>query len=96
MKNFPKKYKLGDILLIEWFDAFTDTGWKSPRTLRENNACLCYSIGLYIGENKNKDVLIAGTWDTAKDEDVPSVNNVSGRPLGMIQKVTLIRKGKKS
>ena len=97
MKNFPKKYKIGDILLLEWFDAYTAAhGWVDPKTLKDQNACQCFSIGLFIGKTQEGDILLAGSWDTKNIVTEGTVNNVSGRPLGMIQKVTLIRKGKKS
>ena len=94
MKNFPKKFNYGDIVLVEWYDAYTSAhGWTAQKDLLEATACLCFSVGRYIGKNKAGDVLLAGSWDM---DTTPTCNNVSGRPIQMIQKVTLLRKGKKS
>ena len=93
MRRFPKKYKVGDILFVEWDDAYTDNnGWTSQTKLQEANSCRCYSIGRYSGQNKDGDVLLAGSWDTGTPHIC--LNNVSGRPEAMIRKVALIRKGK--
>lgn len=78
---------------MEWNDAYsTPNGWVSSLNEQTAQACKCFSIGYYFGANQAGDVLLAGSFDTSNPV---TVNNVMARPIQMIQKVTLLKKGKK-
>ena len=94
MKRLPKKYKIGDILYVEWNDAYSAlTSWVAETHEQGKDSCFCFSVGRYCGKNKGGDIILAGSWDSPPDV---GVNNVMGRPIAMITKIKLLQKGKKN
>ena len=80
---------------MEWHDAYSPNGtWKSVEAMRQDTACKCFSVGLYVCKNKEGDIILAGSWDTSSPK--PTINNIMARPIKMIQNVTLLKKGKKT
>ena len=95
MKRLPKNLKLGDLVLLDWNDAYQrSAGWTTIAPLQKENACQCFSVGLYVGQNKAGDVIIGSSWDTGPHSD-KAVNGVQARPLDMIQRIKILIKGNK-
>jgi len=93
MKALPKNLALGDIIFIDWHDAYKQGAtWSAYKGILRETACKCFSCGMYIGQNQSKDVMIATSWDTDQGED-RAFGGVFARPLLMIQRIIILKKG---
>ena len=95
MKRLPKNLKQGDLILIDWNDAYQKAGgWTTIPPLHKETACQCFSVGLYVGQNNDGDVMIGSSWDIGPIAD-KSMNSIQARPLAMIQGIKILIKGNK-
>ena len=93
MRNLPKKVKKYDILYVIWHDAYSPSQvWSEIDATCKGTAARCFSVGMYVGQNQHKDVMLAASWDTGNP---PTINNVMGRPIAMIREIRLLQKAKK-
>lgn len=96
MKRLPRNLKPGDLILIHWNDAYQkQSGWTGQETILKDGPCKCITSGMFIGQNQSKDVMIASSWDEDPMK-IKLMNGISGRPLLMIEKIEILRKGKKT
>ena len=75
---------------VHWNDAFLLTTWVSVEDAKKEK-CQCVTIGYYVGETENGDLLFAATLNERDKE----LGSVQGRPKGMIREIYKLNKGKR-
>ena len=81
------EFKQGDILHIEWMDAFGDSGWTEIQKIP--NKAIVRSMGFFLFSDENYITIVQslpieedGQWDDLQDAD--HIDNYLCIPWGMI------------
>lgn len=81
-----RKFKLGDIVRIDWRDASSRDGWIKPDDLPEDGAMLTSTVGFFLKQSKH------GIFLAALINENNQVNDSSFIPRGMVLKTFLLKK----
>lgn len=77
--------KKGDVVAVEWNDAWGRTGWLKPEDVIGSSPFSVRTVSMYLGRNKGGDVILAASVDRQG-----LVNDVNGIPHKMITKIRKI------
>ena len=86
--RFPKLQR-NHLYEVIWMDAYNNAGWVSKAKQLEDEGCMCWTVGYYIGRNKVGDLIFAGSRDTGD-----TYGSGQARPEKMIVSIRDIKLGK--
>ena len=79
-----RKYKLNQLLEVEWVDIIQDPSWLTKEKAGEKPKCLAKTLGYYLKHDKEYLYISSTLMDT--DRDVTTI------PLGVVKKTTILQK----
>ena len=82
-----KKLKVGDLVQIDWCDAYASLGWRTLEEALGIKQPECFTVGFYLGRTKKNEVVVAASWD----RDNKLYTNISVRPHAMITKIRKLK-----
>lgn len=85
-----RKFNKGDMLAIEWWDAFSSNDWICIDQIEEKY--VIYSVGIFLYSNKTNMYIAQSLCPKKVDE----VSNYIAIPWGMIMDLDVLEKIKKS
>ena len=85
VKKTAVKYKIGDVLLVRWFDAHNhESGWEELKDLKPV-PCEAFTAGFFLMQTEDE-LILAG--DLIKEGTC--TNTRMCIPLGMVKEVTKV------
>ena len=75
-----QRLKYNEPVEVVWWDAMSDSGWRSEDAVKKDKPVICHSVGYYTAHN-NDSLILSSDYNDSKDRSTTLI------PRGMIKKV---------